>query len=438
MKKSAIFTLLISFVVLFTYGQTKKLICSVYFKTDKFLLSDHEKNTLDTLIYFLTDKDIERVVIKGNTDSDADSIYNIELSEKRSASVKNYLVENSIEPPLFKVFNLGEDKPIANNDVDEGKQKNRRVDIYAFYKEKKIIEEKPVKAIKTETDPCKRDTVITLPQGSRYAISICDYYKFKDCLKIKEYIDAESILNSDFTTTTTRNEQLATGGMFDIQLCDDKPLQHPIIFRVPVSRYGLIQIDSVCGVEVNYKKMLLYTSDKHGNWSGSKRISIVKSNDSLFYEFAISRNGKFNLDYKYNERNLTNIKCSIKSKRKVRLIKARLFTSSPRSVYQEYAINRDHKIKFLLPSCPSNNCECLLLKAYGINEAGDTLVTSGCINRYKHRLLFGKCKFERRRIGGYIFGVIPVRKKGIYRKYIIKASDWMIKTKKIIREPFSR
>jgi hypothetical protein len=438
MKKSAILSLAIVILVLSSYGQTKRIMSSVYFKTDKFILSDHEKNTLDTLIYFLTDKDIERVVVKGNTDSDADSIYNLELSQKRSAVVQHYLEENSIETNLFKIYNFGEDKPMADNILDEGKQKNRRVDVLAFYREKKIVEEKPVKEIKNVTDPCKRDTVITLPQGSRYAISICDYYKYKDCIKIKEYIDNESILNSDFTTTTVRNEQLVTGGMFDVQLCDDKALLHPIIIRVPVSRYGLIQIDSVCGVEVNYRKMLLFTSDKHGRWSGSRRIPVVKSGDSLFYEFAISRNGKFNLDYKMSGDNMVDVKCRIKTKGKIRLLKVRLLTNAPKSIFQAEATKRDDKIKFILPNCPTNNCECLLLKAYGINEAGDTLVTSGCINRYKHRLLFGKCKFESGRIGGYILGIIPVRGKGIYRKYIIQTSDWTVQSRKKFIQPYAR
>ncbi len=55
--------------------------------------------------------------------------YNIDLSEKRARSVVKYLINHGISETRFDAIGYGEENPIASNETEEGRQKNRRVEI---------------------------------------------------------------------------------------------------------------------------------------------------------------------------------------------------------------------------------------------------------------------------------------------------------------------
>jgi outer membrane protein OmpA-like peptidoglycan-associated protein len=76
------------------------------------------------------------VSITGHTDSKGAEAYNLELSQKRAAAVKDWLVDRAgIDAGRIETSGKGERKPIAPNtqpdgsDDPEGRQKNRRVEI---------------------------------------------------------------------------------------------------------------------------------------------------------------------------------------------------------------------------------------------------------------------------------------------------------------------
>lgn len=70
-----------------------------------------------------------RVRIEGNTDNVGDPNKNKELSLKRADAVKTYLVQTyKMDPDRFVVVGNGADKPIADNNSEEGRSKNRRTD----------------------------------------------------------------------------------------------------------------------------------------------------------------------------------------------------------------------------------------------------------------------------------------------------------------------
>ncbi len=358
-------------------------------------------------------------------------------------NVRSYFEEKLYATSLFSIKYNGENVPIASNDIGNGKQRNRRVDVIVTYKNKTTIEvqktepkqvevKKPAKnAIQTNKedtiitfkDTCTVDTTIILPQGSRYIISVCDYKKYKDSINIVEYLTQESILNSDFLTLTTNNEQLVTGGMFDIQMCNSCQLSKPLKFKVPINNNGML-LSPLCGENIDFKKMSLWSMAKNRAWEGSKKIEIVKYNDSLFYQFNITKSGKYNLDYKIDKNNLENVNTKLKVTGNIRLLAVRVFHQQ--SIFEKKAKKKSNTVPLKLSRCPQNGCDCTMIKAIGINSDGDTLITSNCINSYKKRVMFGKCKLRR----GYVFafGFIPVRRKGIYRKYIIRPSDWVLKS----------
>ncbi|MCH7412569.1 OmpA family protein [Belliella sp. R4-6] len=67
--------------------------------------------------------------IEGHTDNRGAYQYNLGLSERRAASVKNYLKMQGIEDDRMVTIGFSFDKPIATNETDEGRAKNRRVEI---------------------------------------------------------------------------------------------------------------------------------------------------------------------------------------------------------------------------------------------------------------------------------------------------------------------
>lgn len=69
--------------------------------------------------------------VEGNTDSTGSATGNLTLSERRSQSVKNYIVKNfpNIPPTRFQTIGRGASNPIAENATEAGRQQNRRTDI---------------------------------------------------------------------------------------------------------------------------------------------------------------------------------------------------------------------------------------------------------------------------------------------------------------------
>lgn len=70
------------------------------------------------------------IQIEGNTDSVGNSIINKKLSEKRAKSIATYLQYQGINPTRFCIIGRGQENPIADNNTEEGKAKNRRTDMY--------------------------------------------------------------------------------------------------------------------------------------------------------------------------------------------------------------------------------------------------------------------------------------------------------------------
>jgi len=74
------------------------------------------------------------VIITGHTDSVGPAAYNQTLSERRSAAVKNALVDRFNVPATKMVTQgMGESKPVADNNTEEGRTLNRRVDVACGY-----------------------------------------------------------------------------------------------------------------------------------------------------------------------------------------------------------------------------------------------------------------------------------------------------------------
>ncbi len=69
-----------------------------------------------------------RLEIASHTDAQGDAAINMKLSQRRADAVRRYLVQSGVAANQLEATGYGETQPIADNDTDEGRQANRRVE----------------------------------------------------------------------------------------------------------------------------------------------------------------------------------------------------------------------------------------------------------------------------------------------------------------------
>ncbi|EXJ14588.1 OmpA family protein [Imhoffiella purpurea] len=93
-------------------------------------LPDGRPATLAKVAELLSERPDVRILLRGHTDSQGSATGNLELSERRALAVKTLLAASGIEETRIRAEGLGEGVPIATNETEEGRARNRRVDIY--------------------------------------------------------------------------------------------------------------------------------------------------------------------------------------------------------------------------------------------------------------------------------------------------------------------
>jgi NitT/TauT family transport system substrate-binding protein len=102
---------------------------SIYFPTGSYGLDENAKAVLDTQVVELAATFGNAYLrIGGNTDNVGNRDSNMRLSRQRAESVASYLVSRGFERNKFDVVGHGPDKPVAGNDSEEGRARNRRTD----------------------------------------------------------------------------------------------------------------------------------------------------------------------------------------------------------------------------------------------------------------------------------------------------------------------
>ncbi len=101
----------------------------VFFRTGSSILELESSVDLDRAARFLQNNETLRVEIGGHTDNVGDSTENMELSLERARAVKAYLVGNRIASDRIEVKGYGSTKPIGPNNTEEGRGRNRRVEM---------------------------------------------------------------------------------------------------------------------------------------------------------------------------------------------------------------------------------------------------------------------------------------------------------------------
>jgi outer membrane protein OmpA-like peptidoglycan-associated protein len=106
------------------------ILTPVYFDYNKDTIKSESFQILNDVAQTLTEHpELLKVEVAGHTDSDGSDTYNEDLSQRRVESVRRYLIEKGINGDRLVAKGYGESKPIASNKTDEGKAKNRRVEL---------------------------------------------------------------------------------------------------------------------------------------------------------------------------------------------------------------------------------------------------------------------------------------------------------------------
>ncbi|MFD1144779.1 OmpA family protein [Larkinella insperata] len=101
----------------------------VYFDQSSYMLRPESYTQLNQLVALLKSRPDVRIEISGHTDNVGDPRLNLALSENRARVIMSYLVANGIAENRLRSKGYGQTQPIAANDTEENKRKNRRVEV---------------------------------------------------------------------------------------------------------------------------------------------------------------------------------------------------------------------------------------------------------------------------------------------------------------------
>ncbi len=102
----------------------------IEFDTGSDRIRPTSRATLDEIGAMLREHTDLELEIEGHTDSQGSDATNQDLSGRRAASVRTYLIENyGIDAGRLSSVGYGEARPVASNDTPEGRQANRRVEL---------------------------------------------------------------------------------------------------------------------------------------------------------------------------------------------------------------------------------------------------------------------------------------------------------------------
>jgi OmpA-OmpF porin, OOP family len=102
---------------------------NVFFATASDKLLKQSNARLDVVVGILNQNPTYKVQIDGHTDDQGKDEYNLDLSNRRAASVKAYLVSKGIAEGRLSSTGYGETKPVADNKTAKGRAENRRVEM---------------------------------------------------------------------------------------------------------------------------------------------------------------------------------------------------------------------------------------------------------------------------------------------------------------------
>lgn len=100
------------------------------FKHGSYKLSNESKKELNYVIELMKKSEMAKLRLEGHADNVGKEPYNQKLSELRATSIKTYMMDKGIHSSRIKIQGFGSRRPIAGNDTQEGRNQNRRVEVF--------------------------------------------------------------------------------------------------------------------------------------------------------------------------------------------------------------------------------------------------------------------------------------------------------------------
>jgi OOP family OmpA-OmpF porin len=108
---------------------TGKAVLYINFDSGKSTIKEESKPIISQIIQLLDDNPDINLSIEGHTDNQGDNASNLTLSKNRAKAVMDAIIAGGISTERLSSKGFGEDKPIADNANEEGRAKNRRVEL---------------------------------------------------------------------------------------------------------------------------------------------------------------------------------------------------------------------------------------------------------------------------------------------------------------------
>ena len=102
---------------------------NIEFAYDRAELTSDGRETLGQVVRFMNDQPEITLEVWGHTDAKGAEVYNLRLSQKRAAAVEAFLTQSGIAASRLKSAGFGETRPLADNETEEGRERNRRVEL---------------------------------------------------------------------------------------------------------------------------------------------------------------------------------------------------------------------------------------------------------------------------------------------------------------------
>ncbi len=100
----------------------------INFESGSAALTPDSHPVLDQVVASMNAYPEVRIEIRGHTDSQGPAAFNLELSQKRAQSVRQYLINGGIAGDRMTAVGVGEEEPISSNGTPEGRAQNRRIE----------------------------------------------------------------------------------------------------------------------------------------------------------------------------------------------------------------------------------------------------------------------------------------------------------------------
>ena len=102
----------------------------LHFETGKSSIKANSYEMLNQLADYLKNRSDLKIEIAGHTDNVGNEDANMILSQKRAEAVKNYLIKKGVPASRLTSKGYGESRPLETNETAQGRQQNRRTEIY--------------------------------------------------------------------------------------------------------------------------------------------------------------------------------------------------------------------------------------------------------------------------------------------------------------------